>query len=332
MAAHAAPATHPAAWGFALALHGAVLMALWPQPRMGGAPPGFGVVFAEMGQGGGQVGGTAMTADAIPVAEDDVPLLPEMQAETPPVAEPPPPVLAEEPPVAEPPPVVAEMTPPEPVPEPEAIPEPAPTVAEALPPEPVAEAEPIVEPPPAVAAPPPRPVVTPRPTPPPVAAPRPTPPRTAPPRQTAARPAPARPASSPAPAGQATASAPAGDPSMGAPGSANPQGGASPMPRAAPGALLPDQYRAGLSAALRRHLRYPMLARERGLEGEVIVQFSVARDGAVRGVRILRSSGVGEFDNEAVALLARVSPLPPLPGSWPAEEAMFAAPIRFSLR
>lgn len=104
------------------------------------------------------------------------------------------------------------------------------------------------------------------------------------------------------------------------------------MPRAASRALLPDNYRAGLSAALRRHLRYPMLARERGLEGEVIVQFSVARDGAVRGVRILRSSGVGEFDNEAVALLARVSPLPPLPGSWPAEEAMFAAPIRFSLR
>lgn len=320
MAAHAAPATHPAAWGFALALHGAVLMALWPQPRLGGAPPGFGVVFAEMGQGGGQVGGTAMAGEAMPVAEDDAPMLAEMQPEAAPVVDPPPPVLADETPVAEPPPVVAELAPPEPVPVPEAIPEPAPTLAEAPPPEPVPEAQPVAESPPpvAVAPPPPRPV----------AAPRPTPPRASPPRQAETRPAPARPAS----AGQATAAAPAGDPVLGAAGSPNPQGGASPTPRAAPGALLPDHYRAGLSAALRRHLRYPMLARERGLEGEVIVQFSVARDGAVRGVRILRSSGVGAFDNEAVALLARVSPLPPLPGSWPAEEAMFAAPIRFSLR
>lgn len=326
MAAHAAPATHPAAWGFALALHGAVLMALWPQPKLGGAPPGFGVVFAEMGQGGGQVGGTALTAEATPVAEDDAPLLAEMQPETAPVMDPPPPVLAEEPPVAEPPPVVAELPSPEPVPEPEAIPEPAPTLAEAPPPEPVPEPEAIAEPPPP--APPPPPVAAPRPTPPPVAATS----RPAPPRQAAARPAPARPAAATAPTGPARAAAPAGDPALGAPGSPNPQGGASPTPRAAPGALLPDHYRAGLSAALRRHLRYPMLARERGLEGEVIVQFSVARDGAVRGVRILRSSGVGAFDNEAVALLARVSPLPPLPGSWPAEEAMFAAPIRFSLR
>jgi len=112
------------------------------------------------------------------------------------------------------------------------------------------------------------------------------------------------------------------------PGTASPAS----APRSASGALLPDSYRAGLSAALRRNLRYPVLPRERGQEGEVVVQFSVTRSGAVRGARIMRSSGIAAFDAEALALLERVSPLPPLPGGWPAEEAMFAAPIRFALR
>lgn len=178
----------------------------------------------------------------------------------------------------------------------------------------------------------------PEPGPPPEPAPRREPARAAPrpatPPPAAARPQPAARAPATRGSGSAVPSrgevAPAG---QAGPGSAT-AATATPASasRSASGALLPDSYRAGLSAALGRNLRYPALPRERGQEGEVVVQFSVTRSGAVRGARIMRSSGIAAFDAEALALLERVSPLPPLPRGWPAEEAMFAAPIRFTLR
>jgi protein TonB len=103
-------------------------------------------------------------------------------------------------------------------------------------------------------------------------------------------------------------------------------------PASAPGASLPAEYRALLAERLRRNLRYPAAARDNGHEGEVLVAFSIARDGTLRRAEVMRGSGVAAFDAEAMALLRRVAPLPPLPPHWGAEEAAFVAPIRFALR
>lgn len=104
------------------------------------------------------------------------------------------------------------------------------------------------------------------------------------------------------------------------------------VPASASAALLPDSYKATLGALLRRGLRYPPSARDRDEEGDVVVAFSVARDGTVRGARVVRSSGISAFDQEALALLARISPAPPLPSGWAAAEAAFVVPVRFQLR
>jgi protein TonB len=47
--------------------------------------------------------------------------------------------------------------------------------------------------------------------------------------------------------------------------------------------------------------------------------------------RVERSSGVSELDEEALALLHRVQPFPPLPPELPGERVNLTVPIRFNL-
>ncbi len=68
----------------------------------------------------------------------------------------------------------------------------------------------------------------------------------------------------------------------------------------------------GLIAAwLALHKSYPEAARSRGEEGEVVVRFTVAPDGHVLGVEIVRSSGSALLDDAARALLAGARVPPP---------------------
>jgi TonB family protein len=63
---------------------------------------------------------------------------------------------------------------------------------------------------------------------------------------------------------------------------------------------------------LRAVWRYPAELRALGIRGEVVVQFAVERNGAVRDVKVISSSGYPELDLAAVsAVPVRVAPLPP---------------------
>lgn len=59
--------------------------------------------------------------------------------------------------------------------------------------------------------------------------------------------------------------------------------------------------------------RYPREARRRGWEGKVVLSFQINRKGEVANVRLIQSSGYDTLDEEALAMLRRVSPFSPPP-------------------
>lgn len=85
-------------------------------------------------------------------------------------------------------------------------------------------------------------------------------------------------------------------------------------------------------AHLERMKRYPATARLRRQEDVVYVRFSVDRQGAVSGGRIVRSQGFPLLDEEVLNLLKRAAPLPPMPNELPGERVEMLVPVEFFMR
>jgi protein TonB len=71
-------------------------------------------------------------------------------------------------------------------------------------------------------------------------------------------------------------------------------------------------------------LRYPPIARARGLSGEALVEFRITPDGAPVDVRTARSSGHPSLDRAALRAVAEAAPLPRMVGR-------VKVPVRFAL-
>ena len=91
-------------------------------------------------------------------------------------------------------------------------------------------------------------------------------------------------------------------------------------------------YLAHIIKKLDRHKKYPSAARNRRLDGVVTVSFSVNRQGQVSGSRLVKSSGHAPLDQEAMALLKRATPFPPMPDAIQRPQLLLNIPIQFSLR
>jgi periplasmic protein TonB len=85
-------------------------------------------------------------------------------------------------------------------------------------------------------------------------------------------------------------------------------------------------------ALLERNKRYPESAQSRRQEGVVQVFFSLDRQGRVIDSRVVRSSGTSALDDEALAIVRRAQPFPPLPPELPGERVDLNWPIRFNLK
>ncbi|MGE0723930.1 MAG: energy transducer TonB [Alphaproteobacteria bacterium] len=94
-------------------------------------------------------------------------------------------------------------------------------------------------------------------------------------------------------------------------------------------AMPPSAYLARLLAWIGRHKEYPRLAREAGIEGEVLVRFQIDRVGAVVQRSIERSSGHGVLDRAVLRMIERASPVPAPPDDLARLD--FTVPIRFGL-
>lgn len=91
-------------------------------------------------------------------------------------------------------------------------------------------------------------------------------------------------------------------------------------------------WRSQLEIALERSKRYPAGAQARHQHGVVHVTFVIDREGRLISSRIDRGSGHAVLDEEALALLQRAQPFPPLPDEIAGAHVILAVPIRFNLR
>ncbi|WP_434290043.1 TonB family protein [Celeribacter sp. SCSIO 80788] len=85
-----------------------------------------------------------------------------------------------------------------------------------------------------------------------------------------------------------------------------------------------------LRAAIERKKRYPSEAR--GTQGSVLLRISVARNGALSGVSVLRSSGNGLLDQAALRAVQSVGQFKPAPASLTRPSYTFDLKISFSPR
>jgi TonB family protein len=89
-----------------------------------------------------------------------------------------------------------------------------------------------------------------------------------------------------------------------------------------------QDYQRVLVARLTISKRYPREARQRREEGLVRIAFSIDRKGKVISTRIELSSGSAALDEEALAMVARAQPFPPLPNQSQ-DQVGFVLPVMF---
>jgi periplasmic protein TonB len=91
-----------------------------------------------------------------------------------------------------------------------------------------------------------------------------------------------------------------------------------------------QKWRDSVSARLQSVKRYPSGAG--GAQGEVMIRFTVGRDGRVLGRRLVRSSGSSALDAEALAMVNRAAPFPPIPPEISGPSVDLPVPVRFTAR
>lgn len=87
-----------------------------------------------------------------------------------------------------------------------------------------------------------------------------------------------------------------------------------------------------VAGILQRNKRYPSEARSSRAQGTAVVRFSVNRGGQLVGNSLVRSSGVGALDQEALALVRRSSPFPPPPPEIGGSNITLNVPVHFNIR
>lgn len=92
------------------------------------------------------------------------------------------------------------------------------------------------------------------------------------------------------------------------------------------------RWQSDIVGRLQRSKRYPEMARSRGEEGVALVRFTLDRDGNVLSAAIVRSTHSSLLDEEAVMLVRRAAPLPPVPAELAGATVTLTVPVTFSLR
>lgn len=90
-----------------------------------------------------------------------------------------------------------------------------------------------------------------------------------------------------------------------------------------------SNYPGKVVSKLRRSLRYPSAAKRQRLKGEVRIRFTVARNGSVSGIRIVRSSGSSVLDQAALETVRRAAPFPRIPDEAGRSSWGFTVPLAF---
>ena len=80
--------------------------------------------------------------------------------------------------------------------------------------------------------------------------------------------------------------------------------------------LMYTSYMQGLKRRIEAIWKYPETARRDGLQGSLVMRFSIDKSGRVAGVDVLKSSGYPMLDEAAKQALFDASPFNTLPDNW----------------
>lgn len=79
-------------------------------------------------------------------------------------------------------------------------------------------------------------------------------------------------------------------------------------------------------------IKYPKVAQENSIQGRVIVQFYVAKDGSIEHVQVVRSGGDPSLDKEAVRVIKAMPRWQPGTQRGKPVRVQYALPVNFSLK
>lgn len=83
---------------------------------------------------------------------------------------------------------------------------------------------------------------------------------------------------------------------------------------------------------LSKSIKYPVIAQENGIQGRVICQFTVNRDGSIVDVRAVRSSGDASLDKEAIRVIQSMPKWKPGEQRGKAVRVNYTVPVTFRLQ
>ncbi len=92
------------------------------------------------------------------------------------------------------------------------------------------------------------------------------------------------------------------------------------------------KYKRMLLAAMNKHKKYPRIAKSRGWQGKVIIQFNLDRNGNILSKQIIQSSGHHSLDKAALKMAEKAAPFPRPPSVLQGDSFNIKVPVPFKLK
>ena len=89
---------------------------------------------------------------------------------------------------------------------------------------------------------------------------------------------------------------------------------------------------AALFKYLSENVKYPVIAQENGIQGRVICQFTVNKDGSIVDVEVVRTGGDASLDKEAVRVIKSMPKWTPGKQRGQAVRVKYTVPVNFKLQ
>jgi protein TonB len=77
---------------------------------------------------------------------------------------------------------------------------------------------------------------------------------------------------------------------------------------------------------------YPRSAGERGIEGNAVIDFYIAKDGHLEDAKLTRSSGTAILDDAALVAVKLAQPFPPMPDTLCKDSVGITGTFRYKLK
>jgi len=91
-------------------------------------------------------------------------------------------------------------------------------------------------------------------------------------------------------------------------------------------------YQQLIKEKIEENKRYPLLARNKGIEGEVWIKFEILKDGKVKNINVVKSSHHQILDKAARESIKKANPFPPFPEGLKESSLIINICLRFELK